>query len=188
MNIMCNDERGLTLTNEVKTALTELSEILKKVGATKDEDRAEGDLGYTSTMFYSAGDGLEHDDYIGMPVTSAEGHYAKSKGFKLHRDYVLVPTENGEEEVCWTKITDRYLGVGRSNEANRFIWEWVFGGGWFLVDDTALGMSARIQYLFEKGVPTNFINRVTYDKYSKEMVGEYESYLTAINQELGIAQ
>ena len=86
----------------------------------------------------------------------AVGHFAIMLGGK--------PTEHGvilESGVFldWLDFSIKSLGIestGTSGEA--VVWEYLFGDAWENIDNTPLGVVARIEFFLKHGVPNRFID------------------------------
>lgn len=86
----------------------------------------------------------------------AVGHFAIMLGGKPTDDGVIL--ESGVF-LDWLGFSIQSLGIkstGASGEA--VAWEYLFGDDWASIDNTPLGVVARIEFFLEHGVPNRFID------------------------------
>jgi len=74
--------------------------------------------------------------------------------FTLNIDKSILPIINGE--IDYNVITSKYLGLSYFKYEEQ--WRFCFSLDWGIFDNTAKGAGKRMQYLYEVGLPSNWMD------------------------------
>jgi hypothetical protein len=95
-------------------------------------------------------------------VACAVGHGPTAGFLAVASDFTL------DMKMDWWKYTRRVF-LDRTGST----FEWMFGGQWSLIDNTAQGAGRRIRYYLEHGVPAEFVDEDGYEVFNESLVALY---------------
>lgn len=136
------------------TNITELSDYLKLVALKVMEDQITPDINIVKFDIASFFRAARLTDAIDCHTSAcAIGHFALMHDLKHDRDGAY--TKDGEF-FEWRHFSEECVGIKQWGEQGT-VWEFLFSGKWAFVDNTPLGVAARIDHFLEHGVPDVFI-------------------------------
>ena len=170
------------LTNQVKSNLLELAAYLK----TYVIDGLLGDMQDAQTRFdlteFYESDG-DVDDYECGSTACAVGHFAIMRGYRVSEIGVYDEIAGW---IDWRKFSTDSIGLCSENYHTP-VWDWVFSGEWAGLDNTPLGVVARIEYLLDEGLPKGFCDTLlSKHKTGEPLVALYLPRREALELECGI--
>lgn len=186
MDISNVNREKLVISEKAKGVIAQLSDYLKNLALNENENKDEL-IGFDMQDYHRFTDGDEDKNECGA-TACAVGHCAVMMGFIPTNDGVITreQTEDGYS-LSWPEFSQKYIDMSNcSTKEEALIWEWFFSGEWDEVDNTPLGVVARINHFLEKGLPENFIISQSTAKYNYMMVSEYVDSATALKKELAL--
>ena len=189
MDTLNINKEKLVLSKKAAGVIADLSDYLKKIAVTENENKEElvaFDMEFFHKLFFhklTAGDAERNE--CGA-TACAVGHCAVMMGFIPTGNGVITREQEEDGEVLnWNEFCKQYIDINPTGtQEDILIWDWFFSGGWSEVDNTPLGVVARINYFLEKNLPKNFVISRSFAKYNFMMVDEYAEQTTALKREL----
>lgn len=178
----------LVISEKAAGALAQLSDYLKNLALHENENKEEL-IGFDMQHYHRFTDGDEDKNECGS-TACAVGHCAVMMGFIPTNDGVITrkQTEDGDV-LSWSEFSQKYIDMGNcGTKEEALVWEWFFSGEWDEVDNTPLGVVARIEYFLEHGIPHNFIISNSSAKYNYTMVDEYLERRVKLESETELAR
>ena len=152
------------ISDEALENIKKLSVYLREMAANQNQ---KNDTGFNIQHFCK---GLNSKNECGS-TACAVGHFAIMTGNEVTDDGVTTPSG---QFLTWMQYSKSHIGLNASvTQSDSIFWDWFFGGGWSEVDNTPLGVVARIEHYLEHGIPRNFIISNSSAKYNYTMVDEY---------------
>ena len=184
MDTLNINKEKLVLSKKAAGVIADLSDYLKKIAVTANENKEEL-VAFDMEFYHKFTDGDAERNECGA-TACAVGHCAVMMGFIPTVDGVI--TREQEEDggwLNWHEFCNQYIDmkpIGTQEES--LIWDWFFSGEWSEVDNTPLGVVARINYFLEKNLPRSFVISQSVAKYNLMMVDGYAEQTAALKKEL----
>ena len=186
MNISDINRDKLVISEKASGVLAQLSEYLKNLALNENENKT-ALVGFDMEHYHRLTDGDEDKNECGS-TACAVGHCAVMMGFIPTYDGVITREQEEDGEVMsWTDFSAKYIDISVvSTIEEMLVWDWLFSGEWDEVDNTPLGVVARINHFTENGLPDNFIISRSAAKYNYMMVNQYADSVSALKKELAL--
>lgn len=173
----------LVLSKKAAGVIADLSDYLKKIAATANENKEEL-VAFDMEFFHKLTAGDAERNECGA-TACAVGHCAVMMGFIPTGNGVITREQDDGEVLDWSEFCKQYIDINPTGTREEsLIWGWFFSGEWSEVDNTPLGVVARINHFLEKNLPKNFVISQSVAKYNFMMVDEYAEQTAALKKEL----